>query len=282
MMIFTTLQQGFRGNFIPALKKRGLSQPFRRKIDLSFHHKNYEVKTIETRQEFQEILALRREVFLKEFSGKRFVLGSDRDLYDTFADYLVVKDTTINKIIGCYRVITSLHSPFFYSSSEFHLEEFLKTPDVKLELSRACIHKDYRNGTVISLLWKGITGIMQKINARYLFGCASIQTTCPAKSRRVYERFVEQGLASSHLNFPVRSSYRFETPARPSKSSNDNIDTEIPTLVKSYLKAGAMICSTGAIDRKFRCVDYLMILDTQNIAPAYRTRYVKETQPLAI
>ncbi len=276
MMIFTSLFQESREIFRPRLMPRGLERRFPRKVDLSFKYKNLEVKTIETYTELQEVMELRREVFLKEFSGRRFTFRSDRDAYDRYADYLVVKDTSLNKIVGSYRVISSLHSPIFYSASEFHIEDFVATPDVKIELSRACIHKNYRTGAVISLLWKGISQYMQKIGAGYLFGCASIQTTCPVQSDAVYQSFVKNGQVHDSLSFGVRPEYQFKAASTGEESTNatEAQAAAIPALLRSYLSAGARICSPAALDRKFRCIDYLIVLDTQNIAERYRSRYV--------
>ena len=44
----------------------------------------------------------------------------------------------------------------FYTSSEFDLTKVLNSykPNQILELGRSCVHKDYRNGKIMTLLWK--------------------------------------------------------------------------------------------------------------------------------
>lgn len=40
---------------------------------------------------------------------------------------------------------------------------------------------------------------------------------------------------------------------------------KIPSLLNSYLKVGAKVCGAPALDRAFKCVDFLTILDVSNL-----------------
>ncbi len=48
----------------------------------------------------------------------------------------------------------------FYSENEFDLSAIKKLPGGKLELGRSCVHKEYRQGNMVSLLWAGIAKLL--------------------------------------------------------------------------------------------------------------------------
>ena len=50
----------------------------------------------------------------------------------------------------------------------------------------------------------------------------------------------------------------------------------IPPLLKSYLKAGSKVCGEPALDRKFRCVDFLTILDVKLLSNSFQRYRVKD------
>ncbi|MCB5295473.1 MAG: hypothetical protein LHW52_02880, partial [Candidatus Cloacimonetes bacterium] len=39
----------------------------------------------------------------------------------------------------------------------------------------------------------------------------------------------------------------------------------IPSLLNSYLKAGAKVCGSPALDRSFKCIDFLTLLDVSEL-----------------
>ncbi|MDZ4182727.1 MAG: hypothetical protein U1B83_07620, partial [Candidatus Cloacimonadaceae bacterium] len=44
---------------------------------------------------------------------------------------------------------------------------------------------------------------------------------------------------------------------------------KIPTLLQSYLKVGAKVCGVPAMDKSFKCVDFLTLLHVKDIEKAY-------------
>jgi putative hemolysin len=45
---------------------------------------------------------------------------------------------------------------------------------------------------------------------------------------------------------------------------------KIPKLLRAYLSLGARICGAPALDREFKTIDFLTLLDLENLAPAAR------------
>ncbi|MFM8314939.1 MAG: hypothetical protein ACKOA8_11700, partial [Deltaproteobacteria bacterium] len=54
------------------------------------------------------------------------------------------------------------------------------------------------------------------------------------------------------------------------------VDEMIPALLQSYLKAGAKVSPTPALDRDFKCVDFFTVLDMESLTQLYERRYRPE------
>jgi len=179
---------GQLNNHIQAAK---MSKLFRPKIRVHLEKSGYRVKTIETGAELNEVMKLRFQVFHKEYRKTLVPFGIDAETFDLSADHLVIQDMKTSRIVGTYRLISSLWSSNFYSQSEFDISEFLKISGSKLELSRACVHPDYRKGFVMHLLWRGLIEYINKSNSKFLFGCSSVQTLNPHDVQSLVKGFSE-------------------------------------------------------------------------------------------
>jgi putative hemolysin len=245
---------------------------FQRKIAVDFTARTYRVKTVETQAELKQVLGLRRSVFHYEFARKWISLKSDKDEFDDVADHLAIFDEKNGKIAGVYRLIPSHASRRFYSSTEFDVSHFLSQPGEKLELSRACINREYRNGVVISLLWRGIAEYAQRAGTDYLFGLSSMNTVDPAQIAAVSRYFREQGLEDLSWGIKPRSPYAIDGLDAVEPADGDAARL-VPPLVKTYIRAGARVCSPPVIDRAFNCADWLTVLDMRKLSAAYGRKY---------
>ena len=183
------------------LKVRKLNSIFNRKICsleplkaknsiLKIEVDNFYIKIAEKKSELKKAQALRYSVFYKEKKAiptiSKKILRLDYDKVDKFADHLIVIDKnrkgTKNKIVGTYRLLRgdiAAHCGGFYTSSEFDLSKILNSykNNQILELGRSCVHQDYRNGTIMNLLWKAIAEYVKLYDIKILLGCASFHGT---------------------------------------------------------------------------------------------------------
>lgn len=243
----------------------------------------YILKTITEKSELIEALRLRYQVFYEEFIGVESTspYALDVDSFDSTCDHLAIIDKKSAQLIGTYRLNCSRFNDNFYSATEFRLHRILEKPGVKVELGRACIKKDFRKGIVIALLWKGIAEYMKAVDAQLLFGCGSIKTESPREAALLTAYFRQRGLVSDiHLS-PPTSAYKMptidiwnESFKRPlSEEEVREAETLIPSLLKGYLKAGAMVCGEPAYDREFKCVDFLTLLDRSNLSDTHGKKF---------
>lgn len=248
---------------------------FQPKIRIKFDKGGFTIKTVENWTELEQVLRLRHEVFHKEFIGQELPLGLDFDRYDPLGDHLVIVDKESGKIVGTYRLICSKFAQNFYTASEFGIEGFLQQPGVKLELSRACIHKDFRDGSVISLLWRGLVQYAQQSQAAYLFGCASIRSMDIAEVQTIYEYLGSKDFLSTDFGIGPVNSYKMPgwKAASGSGTGAEAGKALVPPLLNSYLRAGAKVFGEPALDSAFRCVDLFTVLNLEKVTPLYERRY---------
>jgi putative hemolysin len=219
--------------------------------------------------EIKQAIDLRTKVFAKEYKKKILVLKSDIDEFDQYAKHLIVKNISTNKVIAGYRVIESQSLDRYYSSSEFDIRNLNIYVGNKLELSKAVVHPNFRNGKTIQILWKGLLKYAAMRNTRYLFGIPSIQTTDMTEAQDILNWFRING----HYSHSIAATNETFKHSGKEKLNYSNVEDVIPNLLKIYLKSGAKIISGPAIDLQFKCTDYLMILDLFNIDAKYKNRF---------
>lgn len=254
---------------------------FKPKIEVFSEVGSFLVKTVSNTAELKAALELRYQVFHREMIGKTKETGIDVDEFDFHCDHLVIVEKKTEKIVGTYRLNCSEFSKDFYSAREFNLSRILQQPGIKLELGRACIHKDFRRGVVISLLWRGIAEYMANSQALLLFGCASIKTENPRQAALLYKYFVSKDrVIPEYLAIPTRTYTMpkldlwiqyFQNPM--TEAEIKEVEELIPPLCRAYLKIGAYIGGEPAWDAEFKCIDFLTILHREDLNRTLWKRY---------
>jgi putative hemolysin len=246
-------------------------------MDLQIRSGNLSVR-IASSEEIKEVISLRTAVFAREYKRQIIALKSDLDQYDHHARHLIVKDEATNKVVAGYRLIEGQSSDQCYSASEFNLTELMKLNGRKLELSKAIVHRNYRNGKTLQLLWKGLLKYAEFRRIDFLFGIPSVQTTCRDEANSILDWFRSNGYFSESIAEPhaeFRNSGKL-------KLNYSDVGDVIPSLLKVYLKSGAKIVSGPAIDLKYKCTDYLMILDMNQLGEKYRNKFQSKSNPLVV
>lgn len=231
----------------------------------------YTVKIASDFHQIKELLKLRYQVFNVELGdAPADVFGIEHDEFDTTSHHLTVTENSSGKIIGGYRLRTSEMNGF-YSAQEFNLNDLPKEILQKsVEIGRACIDAEHRNGKVLFLLWKGLAKYLQKTERRYMFGCCSIFSRNFNDGIRAFRKLEKEGF----LHEDLRVSAAKKTVAGGFVSLETDI--ELPKLFKTYLRIGAKVCSPPVIDADFGTIDFFVIFDSQKINPKYRKMFFEE------
>ena len=176
-----------------------------------------------------------------------------------------------SKIVGTYRLQSGQNAADrkgYYCAQEFDLQVFEPLRAAVIEVGRACVHRQHRNIIVLGLLWKGIADYARVHGGRHLIGCSSITSQDPATGASVYadlcrKHLVEPGWRAGPL--PA-----YECPLHTLKEE----PVKIPKLLRAYLSLGAKICGPPALDRQFKTIDFLTLLDIENLHPLARQRFL--------
>ncbi len=236
---------------------------------------NFIARLAQSEQEIDEALKLRFEVFnleLNEGLQTSYLSLRDKDHFDEQCDHLIIICRNTNRIVGTYRLQTYSKAIFgngFYSQTEFELQQLpLEILKQSVELGRACIHKDFRHKKVLYLLWCGIARYTINEKQRYLFGCCSLTSQNPAEGHQLFNQLEKDSHINKKLCIPATSKFKL-----PISSTLYNNTINYPPLFSMYLRYGAKIISTPAIDREFNTIDYLVLLDVTNITPVVKKMF---------
>lgn len=197
--------------------------------------------------------------------------GIDRDHYDDYCHHLLVRRTDTNEVVGSTRILTTANARragSFYSEDEFDLRTMF--PNLKgnaIEIGRTCIHRDFRNGAGIGMLWLGLAQFMEMHRVDYLFGCASISMNDGgAQAAAIMAEARAKNLAPADMQ--VQPLVRL-LPAQPAARVN------MPPLLKAYLKLGAWVGGEPCLDPDFNVADIFILLDVNNLNTRYHRHFVQ-------
>jgi putative hemolysin len=218
---------------------------------------------------------LRFQVFnleLHEGLESAYKDGYDRDEFDDICEHPLVYEIATENVVGTYRLqtgVTASRNLGYYSEREFDFSAFEKIRGEVLELGRACIHRDHRSFEVLNLLWKGIATYAESARARYLIGCSSLTSQDTQVASAVYRKLTPY-LTEPDLRASPTASFAFDL---VNVAADEPIEVIPPKLLRAYLAMGARICGPPAIDRDFKTIDFLTLLDLNSMPSNVRGRY---------
>jgi putative hemolysin len=219
---------------------------------------------------------LRFNVFNVEMGeglSSSYSTGLDRDRFDSVCDHLIVEDAEDGQVVGTYRMQsgpTAAAAFGYYSAQEFEFAPYECIRQQVLELGRASIDHRHRSSEVLTLLWRGIAQYAKYHGLRYLIGCSSLNSKNPVDGWSLYRQLVSQLVSFEYITVPTTA---FTLPCAEAEAANP---VKVPKLLRTYLGVGARICGPPAWDRAFGTIDFLTILDLEQITPAARSRFLVE------
>ncbi len=233
---------------------------------------HYQFATSEA--EVRDAQRLRYKVFAEEMGARLNTVeaGLDIDIFDPYCEHLLVRDERSGRVVGTYRILTpdaAKRIGGYYSETEFDLTRLTHIRPQLVELGRSCVHRDYRSGAVITLLWAGLAEFMLKRGYEYLVGCASVA-------------MADGGHAAASLYRQVRDKHMAPAEWRvtprcplPLAALNEHVLTEVPPLIKGYLRIGAYVCGDPAWDPDFNTADLPILLPMSRMNPRYARHFLQ-------
>ena len=235
---------------------------------------HYETRLARSTDDVRAAQSLRFQVFnleLNEGLEQSYATGLDEDPFDAVCAHLIVEHLPSATIVGTYRLQTGRNAASYrgyYCAQEFEFQAFEPFREEMIELGRACVHPQHRNLVVLGLLWKGIADYARRHGGRYLFGCSSIISQDPAVGASAYAELCRRHLAQPHWRTHPLAAYDC------SLNQLAGEPVKIPKLLRAYLTLGAKICGPPALDREFKTIDFLTLLDLETMPVLVRQKFV--------
>jgi len=227
---------------------------------------------------------LRHEVFTSEpgyeISGASpgFESGLDADRFDEHCDHLLVREENSGELVGCYRMLPppgAIAAGSLYTATEFDVQGLDALRPSLVEMGRAVVREDHRNGGVVLLMWAGILAYLDRCGYHYVTGCVSVPVQgagaeAPGSQIRGVRDFVRRrhSAPAEYTVYPYR-------PVAVGGKGLDDIEPParlaVPPLMRGYLRLGAQVCGEPAHDPDFGVGDFPALLDKRKAD----TRYLK-------
>ena len=244
-------------------------------VQISDHR--YSVKIADNLDEIDAALRLRYTIFnleLNEGFSRSYYTQKDEDEFDAQFHHLIVVEKSSGEIVGTYRIQTyemARSGNGFYSAGEFEIKKLGRFRLIRsVELGRACISEHHRNGRVLFLLWKGIGQYMQIHQKRFLFGCCSLSSQESVEGPLLMNHLMQQGKVHKSLFINPLPAYKCYISA----IKDLDLDLDGPPLMEIYFRYGAKVCSYPAMDRDFRTIDFLVLLDMNDLDMEIRSLFL--------
>lgn len=224
---------------------------------------------------------LRHDVFTAEpgFELSAALDGRDADRFDEHCDHLIVREDNSGELVGCYRMLPppgAIAAGGLYTATEFDVQGLDALRPSLVEMGRAVVRDDHRNGAVVLLMWAGILAYLDRCGYDYVTGCISVpvhspEGAAPGSQIRGVRDFVRRrhGAPSEYTVHPYR-------PVMVDGRGLDDIDppprVSVPPLMRGYLRLGAQVCGEPAHDPDFGVGDFPALLDKRRADVRYLRR----------
>jgi putative hemolysin len=222
---------------------------------------------------------LRHDVFTTEpgFALAGASDGRDADRFDEFCDHLLVREDNTGELVGCYRMLPppgAIAAGGLYTAIEFDVTGLDALRPSLVEMGRAVVRDDHRNGGVVLLMWAGILAYLDRSGYDYVTGCVSV----PVEDSDIAGRQI-RGVRDFVLRRHAAPSEYTVHPYRPVTIDGEGLDAiepparvTVPPLMRGYLRLGAQVCGEPAHDLDFGVGDFPALLDKRRADTRYLTR----------
>jgi putative hemolysin len=205
--------------------------------------------------------------------------GLDADRFDEHCDHLLVREDNSGELVGCYRMLPApgaIAAGGLYTATEFNVEGLDALRPSLVEMGRAVVREDHRNGGVVLLMWAGILAYLDRCGYDYVTGCVSVPVQgCDDEPAGSQIRGVRDFVRHRHAAPAEYTVYPYR-PVTVDGRSLDDIDpagrVSVPPLMRGYLRLGAQVCGEPAHDPDFGVGDFPALLDKRKADIRYLRR----------
>ncbi|MBW0015942.1 MAG: GNAT family N-acetyltransferase [Mycobacterium sp.] len=204
----------------------------------------------------------------------------DVDQFDPFSDHLLARDETSGQIVGCYRLLPpdgARAAGGLFADTTFDIGGLNELRPKLVELGRASVHVDHRNGAVMGLLWAGIFRYQEITGHEWGIGSLSVRME-DGGPRGSLVRGVRDVAFGEH-RAPPRYRVYPRNPVRVNGLSlaelPDPGHVRIPPMVQGSLRIGGVICGEPSYDPDFDMADFVVLINRAMVRERYLERLTR-------
>ncbi|MFC1684248.1 GNAT family N-acetyltransferase [Pseudomonadota bacterium] len=230
------------------------------------------VELAATAQEVEEAQRL-RQLVLSRHKGDVTRDALDLDHYDPHCHHLVVRDYHKGTVVGVTRIMTDRQAKKaggYYADSRFDLSRLLPLPGRTMEVGATCIHPDYENSGVYTILWAGLARFITIHRMDFMIGCIDIPLMGGVQhAKAIISHLCSKHAVPSQLNVMPRQPLLIT----PDASSEEAV--QLPPLLDAYLRLGAYVWERPGFNEEHNMAELFVLLDTDNLSPRYQSEYLE-------
>ncbi len=250
----------------------------------------FTVRLAESDDDVAAAQRLRYRVFVEEMgatpSAEYAAERRERDRFDPYFEHLLLIDNEPDDpdvergVVGVYRLLLGARAKQgigFYGAGEYDLTLLENYPRETLELGRSCVDANHRGGAGMHLLWTGLGQYVGEHEVGVMFGVASFHGADPAPLAQALSYLHHNHLAPPDLRVTAIAGSRARMDILPPEDIDEvEAMSQIPALIKAYIRLGGFVGEGAYIDRDFNTVDVCLLMDTARMVNRYRKFYSRQ------
>jgi putative hemolysin len=186
--------------------------------------------------------------------------------YDNTRDmdchHLMVKLLKTDRIIAAASLLTRSNlsqGVRFATESKFDLHRIYALPGRIMEIRRTCIDTDYLNAQVVSTLWKGLASIIVMHRVDYIVASVAVSSTDGGRyAQSLMKHLKQKRLTPDYMRVIPKTPF-------PRKRLPSTIQVVLPSVLKTYMRYGALVCGAPNWDAENQVAEFLLLLDRNRI-----------------
>lgn len=250
---------------------------------------NSKVISVRLARDHEEIMAAQRLRYEMFYAAQNIpapdevaLTQRDFDDYDTICDHLIAIEKNLQtgerRVVGNYRLLKgkdAARKKGFKTALEYDLTPLQYYSGNILELSRACVHPDYRASGIIQRLWAGIASYIIENKIDLMIGTASFPGTRLGDIKNALA-YLHHNHAATNLWAPKALPEQYVDMNMVPAKKLDRLTAlrEMPPLIKGYLRLGGIFADGAVIDPELQTIDTCVLVETAKIKQRYQKHYI--------
>ncbi|MBL7546215.1 MAG: GNAT family N-acetyltransferase [Bdellovibrionaceae bacterium] len=240
----------------------------------SLQDAQYALESASSAKDFLLLFKLRRAIETSK-TNPCYILNalSTTDKYDLTARHVMVRNKKNNMLIGGFRLIQTSGATLFSSESTFDISVLKEDSGKILEMSRMFLLPEHKHKGLLQFVATFVHEYCGLTQSKTIISCQSLNTSASQLAALSARYFARQGLINNKFTCPVSKSCHVPNFQHWYKHFNEQLSkneiqecsTLLSTGFQESLLMGATVSAIPALDRRTNRIDFLTILDKNDL-----------------